>query len=300
VLPFNNIASSLLLERDFFMDPPNNCQLQFPNECQSNDNHPVHCPSSDFYQPPLPKDITIDGKYYNKLTADDIDCGDDDWSDGCAKEFCNRQTDGIKAASTVMSIPYIISACLSPLLGGFVDRFGMRAVIATLAPAALIAVHLLMAETDVNPIGPMVGQGLAYSAFAAVIWPSVPLVVEKKYIGLGYGAITSIQNAGLAGFPLMVAAIYKESNEKYIPNVELFFVALAVLGVAVGIYLNIYDLANGNLFNAPGKADDVEYETLLGVDADYEGRKEGQHRTSRGSFSAAEEAYRARVKSHEM
>lgn len=153
VLPFNNIASSLLLERDFFMEPPNKCTLQIPYECQSSTNQPVHCPSSDYYQPPLPVNVTTNGKYYSELTADDIDCGDDDWSDGCAKEFCNRQTDGIKAAATVMSIPYIISACLSPLLGGFVDRFGMRAVIATLAPASLVAVHLLMAETDVDPIG---------------------------------------------------------------------------------------------------------------------------------------------------
>lgn len=152
----------------------------------------------------------------------------------------------------------------------------------------------------------MVGQGLAYSAFAAVIWPSVPLVVEKKYIGLGYGAITSIQNAGLAGFPLIVAAIYQGSDDEYIPNVELFFVALAVLGVAVGIYLNVYDLANGNIFNAPGKKDvDEEYETLLGVDADYDGRKRSvsrdgrAQRASRGSFSAAEEIYRAKEKTHD-
>lgn len=135
------------------MVPPNDCALTIPNQCQSSTNVPIHCPSSKFYQPPLPVNITIDGKYYSKLEADDIDCSDDDWADGCAKEFCNRQSDGIKAASTVMSIPYIISACLSPLLGGFVDKFGMRAVISTIAPAALVLVHTLMAVTNVDPIG---------------------------------------------------------------------------------------------------------------------------------------------------
>lgn len=152
MLPFNNIASSLLLERDFFMTPPNDCTLEIPNECQSQDNQPQHCPSSKYYQPPLPINITLD-KYYAELQPDDIDCGDDYWADGCAKEFCDRQTDGIKAAATVMSIPYIISACLSPILGGFVDKFGMRAVISTIAPAALIVVHTLMGVTNVNPIG---------------------------------------------------------------------------------------------------------------------------------------------------
>lgn len=34
-----------------------------------------------------------------------------------------------------------------------------------------------------TPVAPLVGQGLAYSGFAAVLWPSVPLVVEKRLIG---------------------------------------------------------------------------------------------------------------------
>jgi hypothetical protein len=28
VLPFNNIASSLLLERDFFQEPPSECKIR--------------------------------------------------------------------------------------------------------------------------------------------------------------------------------------------------------------------------------------------------------------------------------
>jgi MFS family permease len=171
-----------------------------------------------------------------------------------------------------MSIPYIISACLSPFLGGFVDRYGMRAIIATLAPMILIIVHLLMAKTNANPIGPMVGQGIAYSAFAAVIWPSVPVVVQMKLIGLGYGVITSVQNAGLAFFPLIVASIYKSSGDEYIPQVEYFFVGLACLGVFVGIILNIYDMQHDHIFNRPkGKGLSVagpDFEPLIVMDED--------------------------------
>ena len=59
----------------------------------------------------------------------------------------------------------------------------------------------------VDPVGPLVGQGLAYAGFAAVLWPSVPLVVEERLIGLGYGVVTSVQNLGLASFPQIVGAI---------------------------------------------------------------------------------------------
>jgi MFS family permease len=152
-----------------------------------------------------------------------------------------------------MSIPYIISACLSPFLGAFVDRFGYRAVIATVAPGALILVHSLLGFSDVNPVGPLVGQGLSYAMFAAVIWPSIPLVIEPQYIGLGYGVTTSVQNLGLALFPVIIAALYTANGNLYIPTAEDFFVSLACLGFVVGLYLNYYDFHNGNIFNKPGQ-----------------------------------------------
>ena len=241
MLPFNNIASALLLERDYFKEPPSGCHLDDKNKCESNNNEPKGCPSSDWYQPPLPEDIKINGEYYKELEPSDIDCTDDDWSDGCTKEFCSRQTDAQLQAGTIMSIPYIISACLSPILGGFVDKCGYRAIIATIAPAVLVAVHLLLGYTDISPVGPLVGQGLAYCGFAAVIWPSVALVVDPRLVGLAYGTAFSIQNIGLASFPLIIASIYSSSGNKYIPNVELFFAIVAGVGFLIGIYLNFYD-----------------------------------------------------------
>jgi hypothetical protein len=242
VLPFNNIASALLLERDYFKEISGDCQLTNNNECQSSTNVPIHCAASKWYQPPLPLDVTLsDGNTYAPLTSDDIDCTDDFWSDGCAEEFCNRQTDAQTQAGIIMSIPYIISACLSPFLGGFVDKFGMRAVIATIAPAMLVIVHAFLGFTSTSPIGPLVGQGLAYAGFAAVIWPSVPLIVPQRLVGLAYGVAFSIQNAGLASFPLIVAAIYTDNGDHYIPDVEVFFVIVALCGVLVGFYLNFYD-----------------------------------------------------------
>lgn len=173
------------------------------------------------------------------------------YSSGCTEVYCTRLEDAEAKAGTIMSIPYIISATLSPFLGALVDRIGMRAVIAALSPAILIVVHMILALTRVDPIGPLIGQGLAYSGFAAVLWPSVPLVVDQRFVGLAFGVVTSIQNGGLAIFPLMVSAIYEHSDHEYIPNVEFFFVSLAALGLLIGIYLNVYDYYNGSIFNSP-------------------------------------------------
>jgi MFS family permease len=253
VLPFNNIASPLLLERDYFKEPPSSCHLDNPYQCESGSNDAVDCPSSKWYQPPLPLNVS----------SSDIDCSEDYWKDTCTKTYCDRLTDAQLQANTIMSIPYIISAVLSPFLGGFVDKFAGRAIIATFASLALAIVHIFLGFTDVSPVGPLVGQGLAYSAFAAVIWPSVALIVPESLVGLAYGVVVSIQNIGLAAFPLVIATIYQDSDNKYIPDCEVFFITLAWLGVLIGLYMNFYDffVLNSKL-NIPGRHESQHDELL--------------------------------------
>jgi MFS family permease len=302
VLPFNNIASSLLLERDFFMTPPDSCVLipdacqTFPADSTSVEGVPTNCPSSTNYQPPLPTNCTVpypDGDLYNPLDTDDIDCTSDDWSgnDACTYVFCDRQDSATVTATTVMSIPYIISAICSPFLGKVVDNYGYRALIATCAPFLLIWVHLSLAITTITPEIPLAGQGLSYSAFAAVLWPSIPLVVEKRLIGLAYGVCTSVQNIGLATFPLIVATIYESSGGKYLPNVEFFFMSLAVGGFVVGVYMNYYDATHDNIFNRVKPPED-EFDAI--GDISTSSRDEPYRKLSTGSFSQPEEVYAAK------
>lgn len=248
VLPFNNISSSFLLERDYFKEPSSQCALQFPTQCPSDSNLPnSYCPSSHFYQPPIPLNYTA---AYNPLTDNDIDCTDSFWTDACAtSEYCSRLTNAESIASVVMSIPYIISAVLSPVFGFCIDRVGLRAVIATIAPLILIAVHALLGFTTVSPVPLLVGQGLAYTGFASVLWPSIPIVVEEKVTGLAFGVAMSVNNLASAVVPIIAAEIFTESGDKYVPNVELLFISLATLGVIMGLYMNWYDYHHNHLLN---------------------------------------------------
>lgn len=253
VLPFNNISSSLLLERDYFQETPSGCMITNPLYCQNDQTNPytTQCPTSKWYQPPLPLNATLStNELYNPLSTSDIDCNKDEWKNNCATNlYCSRLNSAESQASVIMSIPYIISACLSPPLGYAIDLYGFRAVIAAIAPAILILVHLLLGITKINPVGPLVGQGLAYTGFVSVLWPAVPLVVEERETGLAFGIVTSGQNLATAVIPLIAASIYTDNNDHYCPGVELLFVALAAVGFVVGLYLNIYDWGHGHHLN---------------------------------------------------
>ena len=160
-----------------------------------------------------------------------------------------------------MSIPYLISALSSPPLGLLVDKIGRRAQIASLASGLLFIVHLTMAVSHSSPVLPLVGQGIAYSCYAAVIWPSVPLTVDKKFTGTAFGVITSVQNIGLALFPLMIASIYKASGNSNIPNVQFLFMSCAGLRVLIGLLLNRLDRRNGGKLNGITSDDESRADT---------------------------------------
>lgn len=267
VLPFNNVASSLLLERNYFIEPNPSCQLQHPAHCQADPtNLPVNCTNQQFsyYQPPLPVNITLQGQqrckgpntsYGPQCIASDIDCTDSIWyvsqgsSSGCAQEYCERLMTAEKDAALVMSIPYTISGVVSPIVGLLIDKYGQRATIATVAAILVVGVHLSLGYSSISPVSPLVGQGLAYTGFAAVLWPAIPLVIQPRLTGLGFGIVTSALNAGCAVLPIIVAQVYIQSSSKYIPNVELLFAILGFAGLLLGIYLNYFDYHNGNILN---------------------------------------------------
>eukprot|EP00937_MAST-01D_sp_MAST-1D-sp2_P005672 g5672.t1 len=340
VLPFNNTASSFLLERDLFRQPPplqrfpalvqggaagayafecparagagagagaggccccadaanlGTCftQAALPagtlaaGACAAGDDVATVCASAPPYAPVLPAAF-----------AAIIDCGASDttsasstatqeggpygldylngkgnphaglwWNTSvpvwtaAAKVYCDAKSSAESKAALIMSIPYFISACISPFLGFAVDRVGKRAVIATAAPALLLLVHMLLALASPSAVPaefPLIGQGLAYSMFAAALWPSVPYVVADKFVGTAYGLITAVQNFGLAVFPLVIAAIYSAGGNKYVPNVEYFFVALAAVGVCIGVMLNVQDPKYGSPMNSVHRDEDAD------------------------------------------
>jgi MFS family permease len=273
ILPWNNVASGILLERNFFQAPPEDCQLLFPDQCsmgtlQNHSNPSIDrnnntCPGQGF-APVIPTSLNFSSsddqssthEDEESLSANDIDCDKTFWSDGCTRDYCNALHQATETSGRVMAIPYTISACLTPLIGRMIDRVGRRAMIASLASILLVAVHSTLALTRVNPVFAMIGQGLAYALYSCVLWPSVTLTVRKELTGTAFGTITSIQNIGLALFPLMVAAIYSRSGQRYIPHVEVFFTCCAVIGSFIGILLNILDRRTGNKLNSiDGKGD---------------------------------------------
>lgn len=136
-------------------------------------------------------------------------------------------------AGIYMSIPFFISAFMVPLYGSLIDKFGQRAYLSLLA--SFLGLFSFILFFNFTPIAGLIVLGFTYSMFASVIWPAISLVVKKNRVGFAYGLTTSLQNAGLALFPMIVASIYSSSHSYQ--TTLMFFVILMIISIGLSVLL---------------------------------------------------------------
>jgi MFS family permease len=143
------------------------------------------------------------------------------------------KVDAQNKAGLFMSVPFFISAIMVPIYGIIIDIFGQRAYLSLFA--SFLGFISFTMFFYVPPIYALIMLGLTYSLFASVIWPAISLVVRKDLVGFAYGVTTSLQNAGLSLFPLVVAAIYSHSKN-YLTTIY-FFLSLMLISILFSIAL---------------------------------------------------------------
>lgn len=113
-------------------------------------------------------------------------------------------------AGLLMSVPFMIGAVLTPILGLIIDQIGKRSFFILLSSFSSIISFCLFFH--IQPLVPLVLLGITYSVFASTIWPTVSLICSMRLVGAAYGVMTSLQNLGLSIFPMLIAAIFASQN----------------------------------------------------------------------------------------
>ncbi len=101
-----------------------------------------------------------------------------------------------KTAGDLLLILYLQPVFLTPVFGIITDKVGKRMIMTILSIALQIIVQALFAfsgeGTEEEPlwicaITGLVILGIFYSMFRVVLFSCIPLVVEKKILGMAYG-----------------------------------------------------------------------------------------------------------------
>ena len=178
-------------------------------------------------------------------------------------------------AAAMFSYFPIGAMVLTPFIGAFLDRKGLGATMMFYGAILLTVSHLIFALVPAEAFTPVVAYativvlGLAFSLVPASMWPSVPKIVEDRFLGSAYGLIFWIQNIGLLAVPILIGAVLSSSNPgvaeaiangdemaKYDYTMpELVFAGFGVLAMIMAGVLKIVDKKQGFGLDLPNKRD---------------------------------------------
>lgn len=195
---------------------------------------------------------------------------------------CTLGMDATQAADIFRWFP-IGAAALTPFLGMFLDYKGKGASMLILGAILMIGCHLTFAL--VLPVYPatwlafvaIIVLGVSFSLVPAALWPSVPKVMDKRFLGSAYSLIFWVQNIGLMAFPILIGIVLQACNPgiddpmKYNYTVPmLLFASLGALALVFGIWLKILDARKHYGLELPNIRSDKEAELMASEGIDNE------------------------------
>lgn len=175
-----------------------------------------------------------------------------------------------KTAGDIPSLLPLGTMILTPIFGLFLDYKGKSASIMILGSILLIFVHLVFAYGPASQplaIGLMLILGVAFSLVPAAMWPSVPKIVDERYLGTAYSLIFWVQNWGLWGMPLFIGWLLDKVNPGITEQIRngvagahynytipmLVFAATGILGLVFAFLLKREDKVSGFGLELPNK-----------------------------------------------
>lgn len=165
---------------------------------------------------------------------------------------------------------------LTPLLGYFLDRKGKGATMLMIGAILMIVCHLTFAlvlpavPSEAIAFSAIVILGVSFSLVPAALWPSVPKIMDARFLGSAYSLIFWVQNIGLALFPILIGQVLTATNKGIDDPMDynytwpmLLFAALGGLALVFSICLKVldgkhhYGLEKPNM---PGDLEKVEFD----------------------------------------
>lgn len=183
---------------------------------------------------------------------------------------CNLGITETQASDIFRWFP-IGAACLTPFLGWFLDHKGKGATMLILGAILMIVCHLTFAfvvpatKSELITYSAIVVLGISFSLVPAALWPSVPKVMDKRFLGSAYSLIFWVQNIGLAFVPIIIGSVLTSTN----PGIDdpmmydytapmCVFASLGVLALIFGIVLKAMDARHHYGLEKPNIAADYE------------------------------------------
>lgn len=153
--------------------------------------------------------------------------------------------EALHRAGEAMGVPFLICSILVPIIGLLIDKYGKRGY--ALSMSASLAFLSFLLFLNINPIYGLFVFGVSFSIFAAVIWPSLALVVPPSLMGFAFGLTTSLQNGAISLLPLIVIYVFTITGS-YSKTLMLFLFN-SMIAIFISVIIVMYDLSFNNILH---------------------------------------------------
>lgn len=83
-----------------------------------------------------------------------------------------------KKSGELMSVTFIMSSFLFPIVGMTIDRYGYRVYLLLFSSVLILIAFALF--LFFYPFFPLVLLGIAYSMFGGIVWPTISYLIKKE------------------------------------------------------------------------------------------------------------------------
>lgn len=160
---------------------------------------------------------------------------------------CNLGISETQASDIFRWFP-IGAAALTPFLGYFLDRKGKGATMLMLGAILMIVCHLTFAfivpatRSDLITYSAIILLGISFSLVPAALWPSIPKIMDKRFLGSAYSLIFWVQNIGLAFVPIIIGKVLLSTNEGVENPLDYNYTAPMCVFAALGALALLFSL----------------------------------------------------------
>lgn len=126
--------------------------------------------------------------------------------------FQNAKGLSLESAGQMNGYVFLAAIFATPLFGYIVDRVGRRSFFMFMGSLLLLGVFPTLLFTSWDLWVSTVMIGIAFSLVPAVLWPSIPYLVEAQRLGTALGLMTMLQNVGLTAINLAAGALNDLGN----------------------------------------------------------------------------------------
>lgn len=180
-----------------------------------------------------------------------------------------------RTASLLVAIPAFLGIFGTPCAGYLVDKYGHALDSILFASVLLILSHLMLIAYVFEWVAGVIVialtlsvVGVSYSVATASIWPLVPFLLPPSQVAMGYGAMASVENLGLAMMTLILDRVSKASGDSETsqwPHVSALMLLMGTAVIAAGcVVAQIYSdrTAHHGRLNKRAKDRQLAQETL--------------------------------------